>query len=606
MNRLFCILLSLVSIVGNVHADETQQTSETSNELKRYLKQHPESDTDEDGVLGWWEKEQHIAGDALKELVEGTVHKHVRIPMRDGYEIMAEVFLPSKDGKPTPVVVTRAGYGRWRAAGYAKGANKDRMAFVTTDVRRYDDGKHANFRDSESSFTQIDDMYDICEWLVAQPWCNGRIGTIGGSGNGFAASMGFWSLHPAYIANRAGNTAGNVKVYWGYHNAVATYQIRWVNSTIGNRQGLERPTLVKQGYDYDGWIEWITERAKDSDNYYFNGTGWFDPLFQAALDDFMALQHTGKAFVDIDPRGHGGTSGFGEKSNFRFPIHRGPAGKWEGTFPKFDDLLRGNEPENPQSQIRYFLMGDVRDSSAPGNEWVFANTWPPASTKTNLYFTEGGQLSTTKPSGNAKALYTYDPKNPTPSFGGAYSWNPTLSGPHDQSALRERKDVLYFETAPLNAPVNVTGRITAKLYISSTAKDTQFVVKLVDIYPDGYEAVMREAPFMARYANGYDHPAPLEDGQVYELDVDLWSTANVFNKGHKIGVIVSSAAYESYQIHPNTYDQITLDADWQRDIKNRGKPDHEDPAWIKQSVVAENTLYLSADHPSHITLPVIE
>ncbi len=589
MKLIFFILTSLIFTMGNVLANETQETSETNFHLKQYLKQHPESDTDRDGVLGWWEKEQHLSEEALEKLVDGTVHKHVRIPMRDGYELMAEVFLPAVDGKPTPVVVTRAGYGRWRAAGYAKSANKDGMAFVTTQVRRYDDGKHEKFKDSESSFVQIDDMHDICEWLVAQPWCNGRIGTIGGSGNGFAASMGFWSLHPAYIACRAGNTAGNVKHYWGYQNSVATYQIRWVNSTIGNDQGRLRPTLPKHGYDYDGWIEWITERAKKSDNYYFNGTGWFDPLFQAALDDFMALQHTGKAFVDIEPRGHGGTTGFGEDTNFKFPVHNGPDGKWgAGSFPSFKDLLRGKEPENPKSMIRYFLMGDVRDSSAPGNEWVFANTWPPASTKTNFYFTEGGQLLKTKPAGSAKASYTYDPKDPTPSYGGYYSWNPTLSGPHDQSELRKREDVLYFETDPLEAPVNVTGRISAKLFISSTAKDTQFIVKLVDIYPDGYEAIMREAPFMARYAKGYDQPAPLEGGKVYELDIDMWSTANVFNKGHKIGVIVCSAAKESYEVHPNTYEQIDL-ADWD-----------------EKSVVAENTIHLSAEHPSHITLPVVE
>jgi hypothetical protein len=139
--------------------------------------------------------------------------------------------------------------------------------------------------------------------------------------------------------------------------------------------------------------------------------------------------------------------------------------------------------------------------------------------------------------------------------------------------------------------VNVTGRITARLYISSSAEDTLFLVKLVDIYPDGYEAIIREGPAMARYAAGFDTPAPLEKGRVYALDFDLWSTAQVFNTGHKIAVIITSCAAggqpHPYEIHPNTYEPISRDRIGQ------------------DCVVAENTIHFSANHPSHISLPVV-
>ncbi len=586
-------LLSLIAFATaaapSLSAAETEKDSQNDPVLRRYLEKNPAADADGDGVLTWWEREQHVTSDALEEFPPGTRHMHVNIPMRDGFELAAEVFLPPEElAAPYPVVLCRAGYGRWKGAGYGKRHVGDGMAYVTMDVRKFGEGAPSSFPDPESSRVQIEDTWDSCEWLVAQSWCNGRIGTTGASGNGFASSMGYWALHPAHVICGAGLTAGNLKYYWAYQNGVA-HMYGWMKHNGLQRESL-RPTLFVEDYDYRAWLGFIAEKGTQAENWYTNDTGWYDPLLQGVLDDFTALQNSGKAHVKIAPRGHGGVSGFGE-DRFRWPEHREPAERLP--TPSFTEVLKGEADQPGQSVIEYFLMGDVRNPQAPGNQWVYATKWPPDATPTPMYLRESGQLRNTPPKSAGRATYTYDPLDPAPHFGGHYSWRGDLTGPHDQRPLRERSDVLYFETAPLEAPVNVTGRLKGKLFISSTAPDTMFIVKLVDIYPDGYEAILREGAAMARYADGFENPVPLEKGRVIELEIDLWSTANVFDTGHRIAVIVTSsaAAKESrqhpFEIHPNTWEPV---------------PDSE---FASRAVVAENTVHFSPEYPSSLVLPII-
>jgi hypothetical protein len=147
-----------------------------------------------------------------------------------------------------------------------------------------------------------------------------------------------------------------------------------------------------------------------------------------------------------------------------------------------------------------------------------------------------------------------------------------------------RKDVLRFVTEPLAEPVGITGKVFVELHYSSDAPDTEFVAKVVDIYPDGYEALIRESAMLARYWQGLDKPAPLEKGKVYSFKMDCWSTALVINKGHRIGVYITSSDSPAYEVHPNTYEPVDS---------------------IDKAVVARNTIHLSADHPSSVILPVI-
>jgi len=254
------------------------------------------------------------------------------------------------------------------------------------------------------------------------------------------------------------------------------------------------------------------------------------------------------------------------------------------TFPTIKQLMTGQEPKQGKSAIVYYLMGDTRDPAAPGNIWKSSHTWPVPHTPTDYFLQKDGTLSSQKPTDKAGSLaFTYDPKDPAPSLGGNYGIG-TKSGPYDQKPLKDRKDVLRFISAPLAEPVGITGKVWLDLHFASDAPDTMFVVKLVDIYPDGYEALVRESAGLARYHQGLDKPAAIEKDKTYSLRLDLWSTALVFNKGHRLGIYVTGSSKESYEVHPNTFDPIPS---------------------IDQARAARNTIHLSAEHPSKVILPVV-
>jgi len=230
------------------------------------------------------------------------------------------------------------------------------------------------------------------------------------------------------------------------------------------------------------------------------------------------------------------------------------------------------------------LMGDTLDANGPGNIWKTTEVWPVQHAPTEYYLHGDGTLSTHKPNAKDAALtYTYDPKDPAPSVGGNYALG-VKSGPLDQRPLKDRKDILRFVSEPLSEPLAITGKVWADLSFSSDAADTMFVVKLVDIYPNGYEALVRETAGLARYHQGLNKPAPLEKGKTYALKLDLWSTALVFNKGHRIAVHVTSSSKEAYEVHPNSFEQVGS---------------------IEKAQVARNTIYGSSDRASKVILPVV-
>jgi putative CocE/NonD family hydrolase len=226
-------------------------------------------------------------------------------------------------------------------------------------------------------------------------------------------------------------------------------------------------------------------------------------------------------------------------------------------------------------------MGDPEDPDAPGNLWRRADSWPPPSEPVPAYFHKDGRLMPAKPAAkDGKFVYRFDPENPVPTMGGQ---NLTIEkGPMDQRPAESRPDVLVFTTPVLRQPVEVTGRVRAKLYVSSDCPDTDFTVKLTDVYPDGRSMLLTDGILRARYRESFDKEAFMEPGEVYELTVDLWSTSIVFNRGHKIRVAVSSSNYPRFDPNPNT-----------------GKPLRAD----HQTRVATNTLHVSSRYPSHIVLP---
>ena len=181
----------------------------------------------------------------------------------------------------------------------------------------------------------------------------------------------------------------------------------------------------------------------------------------------------------------------------------------------------------------------------------------------------------------------YDPADPVITYGGIEAWQglgtPNTDGPRDQRLIQKRNDVLVYTSDPLQANVEVTGRILCKLYVVSTATDTDFTAKLVDVYPDGYAQLLKDGVIRARYRNSFKQQELISPGKIYEYTVDLWSVSHVFQKGHKIQVEISSSNFPKFDRNPNTGHKFGEDAQLQK---------------------ATQTIYHNRRYPSHIVLPV--
>ena len=231
--------------------------------------------------------------------------------------------------------------------------------------------------------------------------------------------------------------------------------------------------------------------------------------------------------------------------------------------------------------VRYYVLGS--DPASPGNEWRTAESWPPPARVTSFFLHAGGALRREPAAAADEAIaYSYDPQKPVPTKGGGNLFIPR--GPVDQREIGEREDYVRFATEPLERAVEIAGRIHADLYVESDAPDTDFVAKLVDVQPDGYEALLADGIIRARYREGLDREVFLEPGKTVHVRIDLWSTAAVFAAGHRLALHVTSSNDPKFDPNPNT-----------------GKPLRSD----LETRVARNKLHVDAAHPSRVLLPVV-
>ena len=510
----------------------------------------------------------------LREMA-GYTHQSVTVAMRDGVKLRTEIFLPKGKGDgPWPVVLQRTPYTRWDIANRLGAVRGATVAVVTQNQRGRFGSEGAGTFPIESFDNEVQDSYDTIEWAAGQKWSNGKVGMIGVSGHGIAGFNAIWSGAPHLVAVNVSITSDNA-YYLFYNNGVRRYLYDWIKQRGGSPKPWPRPTTA--AFDANARQAFLAERGAKCRAAFANESGWYDIFSEALLDAFVALAPTKKVFLTIGPDGHGPIGG-----ELKYPKAPMPTGLKVRTFKQW---MTEEAPKEPtESTLVYYLMGDTRDAAAPGNVWKATGRWPVPSTATSFYLQKDGTLTAEAPKDKDASLsYTYDPKDPARSLGGNYEFK-GKNGPHDQRPLKDRKDVLRFVTEPLKEPVGITGKVMVELHVSSDAPDTTFVATLVDIYPDGYEALVRTGAMMARYWQGLDKPARLEKGKVYRLEMDLWSTALVFNKGHRIAVLVTSSSTPAFEVHPNTYDPVDS---------------------IEKAAAARNTIHLSAGRASRVILPVV-
>ncbi len=508
----------------------------------------------------------------------------VQVPMRDGTRLAADVYLPEGAG-PWPTILIRTPYNKAPLAGIGTDGARRGYAVVVQDCR----GRFASAGENLPFHRDHEDGPDTMRWLLARPWCNGKVGTWGGSAVAITQLLQVGRDAPQPLCQHL--TVGEPNLYAGmypggvFKKAMIEDWLRlaqWGTNALA--AWVAHPTYDAYWRERD-----VTPRYPKVTTAAVHLGGWYDIFAQGTLNSFVGYQTRGgpaargRQKLVMGPWTHGVFQN--KAGDLTFPENaKRPPGDVHDPWKWFDFHLKGESNGFDRlPAVTYYVMGDVSDPAAPGNVWRTADQWPPLPTRpTPWYLHASGELTPQPPLVPAAALsYTYDPANPVPTLGGYQLTIP--AGPQDQRPIESRPDLLIFTSQPLAAPLEITGPVRARLWISSDAPDTDYLVRLCDVYPDGRSINLCEGVLRARFRAGFDREQPLRPGRVYALDVDLWSTSLIFNRGHRLRVHVTSSSAPGYDPNPNTGDPFRA-----RDYRR----------------VARNVVYLDRRRPSHLILPV--
>ena len=537
----------------------------------------------------------------------------VMVPMRDGVKLRTKIVRPGP-GR-FPVVLIR-GYdtdfwggisGRFVEAGYV---------FVGQATRGHLGSEGAQGMDNRF-FDDAKDGYDGIDWVSRQPWCNGKIAMYGSSYYGatqwLAAPEGhpnlkaivpqnvnpdLWqrayrdhgALQLAHTARRIYDYSPEAKQkvgrfgFWNWYRHLPLVTLDTVAGTRPNK--LYQDYLTHSTYD-DFWQAiGAREKLHRIKIPVYLMSGWYDNYPGATLQYFEKLTKQGatdEIRVAISPTTHSRNRVVGDRDFGSNPEKDeiGLAIRW------LDSVIKGvDNGVREEPKVRIFVMGV--------NQWRLEREWPLARTRFSEYYfhANGGKdgvLSTDPPVDKPPSIYRYDPDDPVPTLGGNHSATAVpgviRAGPVDQRPNENRKDVLVFTSAPLAEDLEVTGPVAVKLHAASSARDTDFIARLIDVYPDGTAYNLTEGIIRARFRESiWERPQLLEPGKIYEYTIDLLATSNVFLKGHRIRVHITSSNFPMWDRNPNTGHEQGVDA---------------------EIAVAEQTIYHEQAHPSHILLPVI-
>jgi putative CocE/NonD family hydrolase len=535
----------------------------------------------------------------------------VMVPMRDGVKLYTKIWQPASEGS-YPVVFTRAysaGFGRdyerFTAAGYV---------YVGQSTRGHGQSEGAHGVDNRF-FDDAEDGYDALSWISQQPWCNGKIAMYGKSY--WAATQWLtaplqhpnlkaiipqnvnpdpWergyrdhgALQLAHTARRIYDAGGRDKVEkYGWLNWYQHLPLITLDTVAGTKRNkLWRDYVSHSTYD-DFW-----QAIGIRDKYHqiripvYLMCGWYDNYPGATFNYFeklTKLNATAEIRVIVNPSDHlnqvVGDRDFGKDA------HKDEVGL---TIRWLDYVIKGiDNGIKSEPPVKIFVMGI--------NRWREEHEWPLARTVfTKYYFhsngSKDGWLNPELPGDEPPTKYIYDPSNPVPTLGGNHS-SPHIPGvirvgTVDQRPNEGREDVLVFTSSPVKEDTEVTGPIVVKLYAASSAPDTDFIARLIDVYPDGTAYNLTEGIIRARFRESiWDDPKLLVKGKIYEYTIELLPTSNVFLKDHRIRVHITSSNFPFWDRNTNTGHEQGMDAEIQ---------------------IAEQIIYHNKKYPSHIILPIIK
>ncbi len=510
----------------------------------------------------------------------------------DGTALATDVYLPLL-GSSWPVILIRTPYGKDGMHDTCVAASILGYACVAQDTRgRFDSGgEDTVFRDDGP------DGRATLEWLAGQGFCNGKVGTLGGSALGITQYMmapGAPSILKCQVPVFATADLYHVAMFQG---GVLRHSL--VYNWLDGQGSLEYLQLILGHRLWDAWWAEATPllQPEKVEVPTLHVAGWYDIFLKGNLDAFAAWQEwggegaRGRQNLVVGPWTHGYDPLDTTAGQLEYPANSG-LDPVVLTVKFLDHWIRGKDNGvEGWPPVRIYLMGAVGEEEAPGNVWIDLDRWPPALPRRQLYLTAGGGLAWTSPDPGQVRLVA-DPADPVPTLGGANLFpnlevegRPMGAGPWDQRPVESRADVMRFTTPVLPVPVTVVGPVEAHIWVLPDTPDFDLSVRLTDVYPDGRSMLVIDGIARARLRCGEDRECFLTPGMPARIDVDLWSTAIVFNAGHRIRVDLAGSNWPRFEVNPN--DGGSLD---------------EPP---EQGVVAYPLILTGAATPSSLDLPVL-
>lgn len=519
----------------------------------------------------------------------GVREEFVMIPMRDGVRLNAGIYRPPGEG-PWPVLFqqryagihapgTRQVFARLAAKGYA-------VCVETFRGAQQSEGTFVGYR--ALGWGEKQDGYDTVEWLARQPWSTGKIGTFGGSQAGIAQQF-LAVARPPHLVCEYVMDAPLSLFHDGYRLGGATRPERFKGMDPNCRDPADNRRLMAEWFRHPTYDEYW--EAEDAARHFdrmnvpaVSVGGWYDFMGSPTIRGFVGRQH------------HGGPASRGRQKLVVGAWVHGPKGNRPGemVYPEnaafnvdehmvrwFDHYLKGvNNGIEREPAVRYYVMGATGEPGAPGNEWRTAADWPVPARDTAYYLESGGGLSRSAPGdGGGQTTFKADPLNP------ATGVSRSAGGARDGSKFEQQPDVRTFTTEVLEEPVEWTGLVRAELYVSSSAPDTDFIVRVSDVYPDGRSFLIIDYLRRARYREGFDREVFMKPGGVYKVAFDVGNLSQIFNRGHRIRIGITSTMAPFYEPNPNTGEPLTLE-------------------WPERSQVAVNTVHHNRAHASRIIAPL--
>jgi putative CocE/NonD family hydrolase len=566
------------------------------------------------------------------------VQRDLGVTMRDGTRLAADVYLPTGAG-PWPTLLERTPYNKETSSEIALGSPeyfaRRGYAVVIQDVRGRFKSAGDFYPFHDDGWRPNRDGYDTVEWIAAQPWSDGKVGTIGGSYSGATQYQMLPTRPPHLVAQFVRESSSDYRAEWVYRGGAleVAFAFSWaIGVTISNLPHLVPPEEVEArrgvlqrvqeelatwqthrpmapcsflaglsdwyndwlDHPDDGpyWWQWnVALKHHEVDTPVYHLGGWFDGFLRGTLENYRGMRQKARSArarasqklivgpwihgpTNIDKRVVGEVDYGPEAAVVLNPLRQ----RW------FDHWLKGLDTSiMDEPAVRYFTMG--------ANTWQTATDWPPPDAQPRtLYLTGGtsgsarslndGRLSNAvPPATDPPDSYIYDPDHPVATRGGGFLG--PMNGGYDQRPVEP--EVLTYTSPPLTADLEVSGPVTATIYAMSTARDTDWIVRLSDVAPDGFSRIVADGILRARYRHSLERPELLTPNTVEPFTVDCWASSNRFLAGHRIRVAVTSSCFPRWDANPNT-----------------GEPFGHS----KAGVVALNTIFHDAFRPSHVTLSV--